>query len=123
MAQHFNTRQRNNLLTGKKLAAEVPASAPNLRAFVEIWAHAADREWGGVSRFLNADTSNLRFDLWKYEIDRSYYETDGWDPDHFTHGEVREKGFTSLEEFQRILCKYVDDLAAFDNDFRVDTPH
>ena len=121
MAQQLNIRQRNNLLTGNRLAAEVPASAPNLRAFIEIWAHAADREWGGVSKFLNADTSNLRFDLWKYEIDRSYYDTDGWDWDRFVRGDIHKvKDIPTIEDLERILAEYLDDVSILD--WRLVTP-
>lgn len=37
----LDVRQRNNLLTGNELAAELPASAVGQRAFVVVWARCA----------------------------------------------------------------------------------
>jgi hypothetical protein len=61
--QHLDTRQRNNLLTGNSLAAELPATSPERRAFVVVGAYRDVGRPGGarVSRFLNADQSDVRF--------------------------------------------------------------
>jgi hypothetical protein len=79
----FSTFQQNNLIVGMGLAAEIPSSAPELRAFIVIGSYAlrpkGESELLSMvehasrpSKFLNRDHSDLHFRVHKYEIDKKY---------------------------------------------------
>ena len=119
MAKKLDIRQLNNLLTGTGLAAEIPASSENLRAFVVI---AAYKSGGGrPSKFLNAaDQDDLLFSLRKYEVEKQYI--DDWDVDHYMHNAIRKTGIASIEELERALAEFLDDFSALDVSWRVGDP-
>ena len=124
MLNTLTVRQINNLLTGNDLAAEIPASAAQRRAFVVVGAYRDVGQSGGapVSKFLNADQRDVRFWLRKYEIDTAYLEND-WD---VVEDDLQEslflKGLASLEAVERELAKYLDDFANLDVSWRRDNP-
>jgi hypothetical protein len=110
---HLDMRQRNNLLTGNELAAELPASAAGRRAFVAVVAY---RDTGmpgeaAVSKFLDADTSDVRFSLSKYEVERALMDAGGWLSEDDVHGLVFTTGIASLEALEAELAAYLDDFS------------
>jgi|SRR5579875_1470396 hypothetical protein len=73
----LSTFQQNNLFVGTQLAAELPCLYPERRAFVVIGAYIQTSQ--GVlkpSKALNADRSDIRFWIRKYEIEKSSLEKD-----------------------------------------------
>ena len=77
--EHFisrlNTFQRNNLITGTHLAAEIRPSSSERRAFVVIGAY-LQAQSGPVKplKSLNIEQDNLRFWMRKYEINKDLME-------------------------------------------------
>lgn len=126
MTQHLDIRQRNNLQTGNELAAEIPSSSPDRRAFVTIHAYlVTDNHPGGarVSRILNRDPApNLRFTLRRYEVETTFIKN-AWDVcDEDLYHSVFKKGITSLDEPEAMLHEYLDDFALLDVSWRRDNP-
>src|SRR5579885_1353189 len=62
----LNTFQRNNLITGTQMAAEIPSSSPELRALVVIGSYVQTATGARrPSKYLNREQENLRFWLRK----------------------------------------------------------
>jgi hypothetical protein len=119
MAKKLDVRQLNNLLTGKTLAAEIPASSDDWRAFVVI--HAYKSGGGDPSKFLNAaDQADLLFAFTKYEVERQHLWDD--DVDYYIHNVIRRRDIASIEALEWALADYLDDFAALDLSWRVRHP-
>lgn len=83
---HFSLQQVNDLITGIGLAAELPASAPELRRFVEIHGYELDDQGipQQLSKFIHQDKKDTAlFQICDYEIEASYIENH-WDADKDT---------------------------------------
>ena len=80
---NLSLQQINNLITGIGLAAELPASAPELRRFVEIHGYELD-EQGNPKRLAKVIRQDKKSTTWfqicDYEIEASYIENH-WDAD------------------------------------------
>ena len=115
--------QKNNLFTGTNLAIELPASASDRRAFLVIGAYTQTSR-GAVrpSTVLNVDQSDLRFWIRKYEIERSYLETDLDITDHDFIDSVYLNNIQSLEELEFELGRYIQDLSSLENAVKVSNP-
>jgi len=122
----LTTRQRNNLLVGNDLAVEIPALAPDCRAFVVIGAYRDDHEGLGgsrVSNYLNAsDQEDVRFWFRKYEIETVYIEND-WDvAESDLQDSLFKNDIASVEELEQILGVYLEDFSGLDVSWRHDNP-
>jgi hypothetical protein len=114
-------RQINNLVTGTRLAAEIPASSESRRAFLVVGAYRDDpMRPDSVSRFLNADHRSDQFWLRTFEIDRDHIGRP--DSDDFIHELADQEGISTIEELERLLSQYLNDLSALDVHWRLDYP-
>jgi hypothetical protein len=113
MTKQLNMRQKNNLLIGNDLAAEVTASNNDFRAFVSIGSYLPSPGGGRrPSKILNAKNQDkIRFWLRKYEIHKDYIEN-MWD---VTDNNLRNSSFrneiSSLDELEAELGKYLEDFS------------
>ena len=113
MTKQLNMRQKNNLLIGNDLAAEVTASNNDFRAFVSIGSYLPSPGGGRrPSKILNAKNQDkIRFWLRKYEIHKDYIEN-MWD---VTDNDLRNSSFrneiSSLDELEAELGKYLEDFS------------
>ncbi len=126
MEPHLTVQQLNNLRIGNSLAAEIPASLPNHRAFVVIGAYvpSKDPSWGRKpSKVLNSpDQANLYYWLRKYEVEQSYLEHD-WDiAESDLHRQAQRRGIASIEELEQEIVTYLDDFSLLDVSWRRDNP-
>jgi len=55
--KHFDRVQINNLMTGVKLASEIPSSKENLRCFITVFAYEYDDsgKYKALSKFLKPE--------------------------------------------------------------------
>lgn len=78
---NLSLKQINNLITGTGLAAEIPASAPELRRYVVIRGYELN-ERGRSQRLSKTITEDKKhtalFEIRDYELPVSYIEN-GWD--------------------------------------------
>lgn len=104
----LSTFQRNNLITGTDLAAEIPSSSPELRAFVVVGAYvwAPSGHAKRPSKFLNAEQDGLRFWVRKYEVKKSDIER--W----ITHADLLNSVYLdeilSIEQLEHEVAWKVD---------------
>ena len=80
---NLSLQQVNNLITGIGLAAELPASAPELRRFIDIHGYELDDQGipQQLSKFIHQDKKDTAlFQIREYEIEASYIENH-WDAD------------------------------------------
>ena len=80
---NLSLQQVNNLITGIGLASELPASAPELRRFVDIHGYELDDQGipQQLSKFIHQDKKDTAlFQICDYEIEASYLENH-WDAD------------------------------------------
>lgn len=115
--QKFTLIQRNNLVTGMTLVAELASVYEDHRAFVTLWASK------GASRFLNTvQPEKIVFCLRRYDVKCAYIDND-WDvtDDELTDSVhlVDIKGLSTLES---VLSVYLDDFAKLDGSWRRDNP-
>ncbi len=120
--QELSIRQRNNLQIGNALAAELAASAENLRSFIVVSSYFTD----GVTRhrpskYLNAaNLDRLRFSIRTYEIDQAFIES--WDADRHLINDSTIDGISSFPELENLLRIHIQDLSILDIAGRNDNP-
>jgi hypothetical protein len=119
----FSTFQNNNLFTGVELAAELPSTSPERRAFVVVGAYIqTSRGATSPSTVLNVDKPDLRFWLRKYEVNKSYLEND-WDiVDHDLVDSIYLNNIQTLESLEAELEKYIQDFSIMEVAWKVDNP-
>lgn len=121
--EKLTTFQRNNIITGNNLAAEIQSSSPELRAFIVNGAYVLTSS-GPVrpSKYLNANHNNIRFWLRKYEVNKLDLEMDR----DFTHHDLLDsiylKDIQSIEELEKELGKYIQDFSIMQASWKVDNP-
>lgn len=100
----LDVKQKNNLMTGVKLAIELDSSASKLRKFLTIQGYCYDVEWHykSLSKVIkNSLESDIIFEIRCYEIPIEYFQNN-WDiVDDELVNDVRidnVKGFDSLEK-------------------------
>jgi hypothetical protein len=124
MTTKLTIEQRNNLLVGNTLAAELPASADDVRAWVEVRAYSTQStrfHWVPVSKSLNADRSDQRYQLQWCEIDKEYYNH--WtDADYFIRQEGEIRDLMSIEAVEEELAKYLDDFSRLQVSWKTESP-
>ena len=125
--QKLDTKQINNLITGNSLAAEIQATADNMRAFVVIRAYVfrgKEKSGGRVSRVLNGkDKKDIRFWLRKYEIEKKYVE-DEWyyGSDDELVNSIYLEDIMGINQLETELSKYLDDFSILDVEWKCDNP-
>jgi hypothetical protein len=118
----FSTFQQNNLIVGTGLAAEIPSSALELRAFIVIGSYALrpkgesklSNMFGPVSRpskFLNRDHSDLRFRVHKYEIDKKYMGTSYEIALEQLAESIVKRDILNMEQLEKEVAIYLDDFS------------
>ena len=119
----LSTFQQNNLFVGTQLAAELPCLYPERRAFVVIGAYIQTSQ--GVlkpSKALNADRSDIRFWIRKYEIEKSSLEKDLDITDDNLIDSIYLSNIHSLEELESELEKYIQDFSLMEVAWKVGNP-
>jgi hypothetical protein len=120
---NLNIFQRNNLLTGTHLAAEVPSTSPDLRAFVVVGAYVQDQTKSSKpARILNVDQDNLRFWLRKYEVNRQDLAIDKDITEKDLLRPVYLRDIQTIEDLEDTLEKYIQDFSVLQVSWKVDNP-
>ncbi|SHF42271.1 hypothetical protein SAMN05444392_12420 [Seinonella peptonophila] len=115
----FDLIQINKLLTGNALSIEIKSTSKKRRAFIKIKAYVPN---GKMSKFLNADKSNVRFLFRKYEIETKYIENDLDVSEEELYDAIFINNIQSLNELEKEVSKYIDDFSNFDNEWKFDNP-
>ncbi len=119
----LNTFQKNNLFIGTHLAAEVPSTSPDLRAFVVVGAYLQDQtKFSKPARSLNVDQDRLRFWLRKYEVNRHDLEIDKDITEKDLLHSVHLRNIQTIEELEEALEKYIQDLSALQVSWKIANP-
>jgi len=123
--QKLDTKQINNLITGKSLALEISSTSDDTRAFIVVHAYQQDGHIGGVkvSRYLNSiDKSRTLFWLRKYEIEKEYIENE-WDvSDDELINSIFIKDIKDIGQLEIELSKYLSDFSSLDVEWKCDNP-
>lgn len=120
---NLTTFQRNNLLIGTRLAAELQASSPELRAFVVIGAYAQTQSGPRrPSKILNAEQDNLRFFLSKYEVSRHALAMDEYISDKNLIDAIYIHDIQSIDQLEQELAQYIQDFSRMEVSWKVDNP-
>lgn len=119
----FSTFQRNNLIIGTELAAELPSSSPEKRAFVVVGGYIQTSS-GATSppKVLNVEQPNLRFWVRKYEVDRSALENHLDITDHDLIDSIYLNNIQTIEDLEVELEKYIQDFSLLQVAWKVDNP-
>lgn len=119
----FSIFQENTLFIGTVLAAELPSSSPEKRAFVVIGAYEqTSRRAKKPPKALNADRSDMRFWIRKYEISRVYMEKNLDITDNDLSDSIYLKDIQSLDHLETELGKYIQDFSLMEVEWKVDNP-
>ncbi len=139
MTERLDIRQRNNLLAGNSLTAEIAGTSANRRAFLSVQPYRLDLDppsnelsralYGNkrkaFSRFLNADHSDIRFVVRSFEVDTDdldVYLRESWvsyDAELEVYELTSRLDIAGIEGLETELRKYLDNLSALDVSWRV----
>ncbi len=120
---NLTTFQRNNLIIGTRLAAELQASSPELRAFVVIGAYRQTPSGPRrPSKILNADYDTLRFFLRKYEVSRHALAMDEYTSDEDLTHAIYMHDIQSIDQLEQELEQYMQDFSRMEVSWKVDNP-
>lgn len=123
MNTKLTIEQRNNLLVGNALATEL-APSDDVRAGVEVRAYSTQStrfHWVPVSKFLNADRSDQRYQLQWCEIEKRYI--DHWlDADLYMREETEIRELMSIEAVEEELARYLDDFSRLQVSWKAESP-
>ncbi|GFI05057.1 hypothetical protein IMSAGC005_03911 [Lachnospiraceae bacterium] len=120
----FSIKQKNNLCTGIKLAAELESSEANLRKFITVHGYVYD-EFGKrkkMKNILNANISNqIFFELYCYEIPVEYY-INKWDvtEDDLLNA-VCKNDIKGIQELEMELQNYIQDFSVLEPEWCCDS--
>ena len=119
----LTTFQRNNLLTGTRLAAELQASSPELRAFVVIGAYRQTQSGPKrPSKMLNAEHDTLRFWLRTYEVSRHALAMDEDIIDEDLIHEIYIRDIQSIDQLEQELAQHIQDFSRMEVSWKIDNP-
>ena len=119
----LNIFQRNNLFVGTQLAVELPCISPERRAFVVIGAYIqTSRGAKKPPKVLNADRSDVRFWLRKYEVKKSDLENHLDITDHDLIDSIYLDDIQSIEQLETTLEMYIQDFSLMEVAWKVDNP-
>ena len=121
--KNLDTFQKNCLITGTCLAAEIPSSCSELKAFVIIGSYTkTDHGTAKPSKLLNVDDENLRFWIHKYEVRSSDIDKGiAIDNEQFINS-VHVKDIKGIGELENKLAKYIQDFSLLKVGWKVDYP-
>ncbi|MEQ8245128.1 hypothetical protein [Fulvivirga sp.] len=124
--KNFTLNQKNNLLTGNTLVAELSNTNEGKRTFVVVRAYMDNQPFGGrVSKFPDKseeEMKNIAFAYRKYSIDNYYIENDLDVSKDELVDEIAKNGIKSFEVLEEIIQQYVDDFSLFDLEWKFDNP-
>ena len=122
---HLSVVQINNLITGNRLAAELPASAPTLRRFVDVSGYVYNEQ--GVCRRLSRTISQDKretamFQIRDYEIPAVYIEN-GWDvaEDECVNYRCKDE-IIGISGAEQELLEHLSDLSLLVLEWKTDSP-
>lgn len=122
---HLSILQINSLIAGNRLAAELPASAPTLRRFVDVSAYLYDER--GVRRRLSKTISQdkretVLFQVRDYEIGAAYIEN-GWDAAEDDCARYRcQDEIPGISGLERELAEHLPDFSLLVPEWQTDCP-
>jgi hypothetical protein len=120
---NLTTFQRNNLIIGTRLAAELQASSPELRAFVVIGAYRQTPSGPKrPSKMLNAEHDTLRFWLRKYEVSRQALAMDEDIIDEDLIHDIYIRDIQSIDQLEQELAQHMQDFSRMEVSWKVDNP-
>lgn len=123
--KHFDLLQKNNLLTGVKLASELKSSKDNLRKFITIFAYEYDLDgkYKPMSKILKSNIDNdVFFELRSYEIPIEYFENN-WDvTDDDLINDIRIEDIKGMDNLENKLSEYIDDISIFKPEWNFENP-
>jgi hypothetical protein len=124
MTKKLSIEQRNNLLVGNPLAAELPSLYDDTRVWVEVMAysrHSTPGHWVPVSTFLNADRSEQRYQLKWYETEKEYYNH--WSSaDYRIRRAAEVRDVMSVEALEDVLAKYLEHVSLLAPNGKTESP-
>ena len=121
--KNLDTFQKNCIVTGTGLAAEIPSTSSELRAFVEIGSYTKTlRGAAKPSKFLNVDDSNLRFWIRKYEARKKDIENDLDITQDELINSIYVNDIQSIEDLEAEIGKYLGDFSLLQVKWKVDAP-
>ena len=119
----LSQKQKNELLTGIRLATELKSSSENLKKFLVISAYQynSDGKIIKLNRILNKNYANLKiyFDLICYEIPKEYCNS--WDTDYFIINKKEIKDINNIKELEAILNNYLSDITKLVPEWYIDS--
>ena len=122
---NLSLQQVNNLITGIGLAAELPASAPELRRFVDIHGYELDDQGISkqLSKFICQDKKDTTlFQIRDYEIEASYIENH-WDADKDACASYTcISNLRGISEAEAELSKHLSDFSILLPEWNCDNP-
>ncbi len=119
---HLSIKQRNNLCTGVKLAAELVASDRNLRKFLTVQGYTYDRG-KLISLRKNIDTvvhDKIYFELRCYELPIMYFEEKLDVTEDDLINESYKYNIKGFEELENILSSFVKDFSILTPEWNCD---
>lgn len=124
MTKKLTLEQRNNLLVGNHLAAELPSSSDNTRVWLDVSAYSSQStrfHWVPVSTFLNADRSDQLYKIRWCEIEKAYID-DWLNADLYIRQQSDVRGLVTIEAVEETLAKYLDDFSRLQLDRKTESP-
>ena len=122
---HLSLQQVNDLITGIGLAAELPASAPELRRFIDIHGYELDDQGipQQLSKFIHQDKKDTAlFQICDYEIEASYIENH-WDADKDACVSYTcISNLRGISEAEAELSKHLSDFSLLVPEWNCDNP-
>ena len=119
----LSQKQKNELLTGIRLATELKSSAENLKKFLVISAYqySLDGQIIKLNKTLNKDYINLKiyFSLICYEIPKEYCNS--WDIDYGIINKKEIKDITTIKKLEDILNGYISDITKLVPEWYIDS--
>lgn len=123
--RNLNEIQIKSLITGVSLAADVEASAHNIRCFISIRPYQYNEfaELVEMTNFLKKiDSVEIFFVLRKYEIPDDYIKN-GWDVcEHELINFVYKEDIKEFKNLENVLLKYMNDLSSLEPEWKCENP-
>ena len=122
--KHFDLIQKNNLMTGVKLASELKPSKENFRKFITIFAYEYDLKGKckPMTKMLKSNVENVFFELRIYEIPIEYFKNN-WDvSDDDLINDIRIEDIKGMDNLESKLSEYIDDISIFKPEWNFENP-
>lgn len=121
----FDIKQKNNLMTGVRMVAELKPSTSELRKFIIVNAYDYDENQKRIelTKFIKNDMENkINFELRCYEIPKEFYDN-GWEMDieeKFLVNDVQISDIKGFNQLNEKLQMFIDDFSIFKPDWDSD---